>query len=154
MINTDDSATFCVLSVGPMDEHQIALAEIFWRTGGAPLPSWRLECCVDVETALPELRKGIVPIVLCDGDAEPSLWRQLLDHLRRLPNPPFLIVTSRLADDRLWSEALNLGAYDVLTKPFEGAEVSRVLSMAWLRWAALRKIQTTEPVPAVELQPA
>jgi hypothetical protein len=31
--------------------------------------------------------------------------------------PPLLVVTSRLADDRLWWEALNLGGYNVLAKP-------------------------------------
>ena len=137
-----------------MDEHQIALAEIFCPKAWASFPNLRLEFCAGVEPALREVRKEIVPMVLCDGDADPSLWQNLLDHFHRLPDPPFLIVTSRLADDRLWSEALNLGAYDLLAKPFEEAEVSRVLSMAWLRWAALRKIQTNEPVTVAELQPA
>ena|SRR5690242_1039361 len=155
MINTDDAARFCVLSVGPMDEHQINLAEIFWRSGWASVPNWRLEFCSDADTALSELRKGVVPMVLCDGDSDPSLWRELLDEVRRLPEAPFLIVTSRLADDRLWSEALNLGAYDVLTKPFEESEVTRVLSMAWLRWASLRGIPANESMPDSEaLQPA
>jgi len=51
-----------------------------------------------------------------------------------LPDPPFLVVTSRLADDRLWAEALNLGAYDVLAKPFDKTEVNRIVRSAWLRW--------------------
>jgi CheY-like chemotaxis protein len=45
-----------------------------------------------------------------------------------------LIVASRTADEYLWAEALNLGAYDVLSKPYRPAEVVRVLSMAWLQW--------------------
>jgi DNA-binding response OmpR family regulator len=44
------------------------------------------------------------------------------------------MVTSRLADERLWAEALNLGAYDVLAKPFDGREVIRILSLAWQHW--------------------
>jgi DNA-binding response OmpR family regulator len=56
----------------------------------------------------------------------------LLEQLARLPDPPALVVTSRIADDSLWAEALNLGAYDVLAKPFDGAEVVRVVSLAWL----------------------
>ena len=31
---------------------------------------------------------------------------------------PLVIVASHLADDQLWAEALNLGAHDVLAKPF------------------------------------
>lgn len=77
------------------------------------------------------LQGNRIPIVVCDGDFG---WRQMLDRFRSLPDAPFLIVTSRLADDRLWSEALNLGAYDVLAKPFDSNEVTRVLSMAWIRW--------------------
>ena len=47
-----------------------------------------------------------------------------------LPRPPLQIVTSRLANDRLWAEALNLGAYDVLPRPFDPAEVLRSVGMA------------------------
>jgi DNA-binding response OmpR family regulator len=35
-----------------------------------------------------------------------------------------------LADDYLWSEALNLGAYDVLAKPFDVEEVVRTVDAA------------------------
>jgi FixJ family two-component response regulator len=53
-----------------------------------------------------------------------------------------LIVTSRLADEHLWAEALNLGAYDVLAKPFDQEEVIRVLSSAWLRKRSRNEIGT------------
>jgi hypothetical protein len=43
-------------------------------------------------------------------------------------------VGSRSADEFLWAEALNLGAYDVLARPFEPSEVMRTLSLAWLQW--------------------
>ena len=66
------------------------------------------------------------------GQARPGFGLHL--ELRTLPDPPFLIVASRLADERLWAEALNLGAYDVLAKPFDSTEVTRIVGMAWLRW--------------------
>jgi DNA-binding response OmpR family regulator len=50
----------------------------------------------------------------------------------RIPTP--LIVTSRLADEKLWAEALNLGAYDVLAKPFDLSELVRSVNLAWLHW--------------------
>jgi DNA-binding response OmpR family regulator len=56
-------------------------------------------------------------------------------HAGGMNDPPLLIVTSRLADDRLWTEALNLGAYDVIAKPFDRKEVDRVLNLAWARWS-------------------
>ena len=51
-------------------------------------------------------------------------------------------MSSRLADDRLWAEALNLGAWDVLAKPFEKSEVLRAVSTAWLDWKNKQKIPT------------
>jgi DNA-binding response OmpR family regulator len=35
-----------------------------------------------------------------------------------------------LADEALWAEVLNLGGYDVLTKPFDPKEVHHAVSMA------------------------
>jgi len=58
----------------------------------------------------------------------------MLEYTNRLPNAPSLIVTSRLADDRLWVEALNLGAWDVLAKPFDRSEVIRNMKSAWQHW--------------------
>jgi FixJ family two-component response regulator len=43
-------------------------------------------------------------------------------------------VTSRLADEYLWAEVLNLGGYDVLAKPLDKQEVSRTLNLAWEHW--------------------
>ena len=57
-----------------------------------------------------------------------------MEHVNAMPNAPSLIVTSRLADDRLWAEALNLGAWDVLAKPFHVTEVIRSVRSAWQHW--------------------
>jgi DNA-binding response OmpR family regulator len=57
-----------------------------------------------------------------------------LRDLRPLEQPPLLIVTSRLADDALWSEALNLGAHDVLAQPFDRHQVERVFASARRRF--------------------
>jgi FixJ family two-component response regulator len=51
-----------------------------------------------------------------------------------------MIVTSRLADDRLWAEALNLGVYDVLAKPFDRTELIRSVRLAWEHWRREVKI--------------
>jgi len=80
----------------------------------------------------------------------PGTWREMLAEAAQLLPPPFLIVTCRLADERLWAEALNVGAYDVLAKPFDAAEVIRVVSLAWLHWKDLHQfdcvgVQRTMP---------
>ncbi len=61
-------------------------------------------------------------------------WKDLLDEFQGLETAPLLIVTDRLADERLWSEVLNLGGYDVLLKPLEREEVLRVADSAWTNW--------------------
>ena len=38
---------------------------------------------------------------------------------------------SRLADEALWAEVLNLGGYDLLASPFDPIEVDRVVTLAW-----------------------
>ena len=58
----------------------------------------------------------------------------MLDEISLLPDPPLFIVTSRLADERLWAEALNLGAWDVLAKPYDTDEVIRIVSVARQHW--------------------
>jgi DNA-binding NtrC family response regulator len=130
-----------VVSIGPMDAQESALAELLSESEWALCPGtrWILESCSHLPAALPVLQEGNVSIVLYDKESEHSRWTETLDFLLRLPNAPYVIVTSRLADDRLWSEALNLGAYDVLAKPFDRTELVRTLSLAWLRWEGRRK---------------
>ena len=133
---TDKTRRVALLSVGPIDEHHAALPEILAgpMRAGCSDTRWMLASSTSLTTAWPIVEKGGIPIVLCDRDHDPAAWRRMLDLIQHMPAPPYLIVTSRLADDRLWSEALHLGAYDVLAKPFDTAEVVRVLRIAWLRW--------------------
>lgn len=85
------------------------------------------------------LRKQRFSVVACERDLLPGSWRDFLEFILKIPEPPALIVTSRLADDYLWAEALNLGAYDVLAKPFDPAEVMRTLGLAGCIGQAVRK---------------
>jgi DNA-binding response OmpR family regulator len=78
--------------------------------------------------------KTINPNRLCDCDLKPGTSQEMLDYLSLLPDPPLLILSSRLPDERLWAEALNLGAYDMLAKPYDSADVIRIVSLAWQRW--------------------
>jgi DNA-binding NtrC family response regulator len=82
--------------------------------------------------ALSLLKNRKVPLVICESDLGAATWRDFWAQAGALPDAPYLIVTSRLADEYLWAEALNLGAYDVLAKPFQPDEVIRAVSQAWL----------------------
>jgi DNA-binding response OmpR family regulator len=57
-------------------------------------------------------------------------WKDVLRSAQARPGGVPVIVSSRLADERLWAEVLNLGGYDLLVKPFVAAEVQNVVSMA------------------------
>lgn len=80
------------------------------------------------------LRSHQISVVVCERDLRPHSWKDLLAGACDLPKPPLVIVTSRHADDYLWVEALNLGASDVLAKPFDTGELKRTLFIAALNW--------------------
>jgi DNA-binding NarL/FixJ family response regulator len=88
----------------------------------------------DLSGALGVLRRREIAVVVFDHDWMPGNWRDMLVYLQEQPNPAALIVTSRLADDRLWAEALNLGAWGVLAKPFDRTEVTRSIELAYQHW--------------------
>ena len=70
-------------------------------------------------------------VVICQHSLPDGDWKLLLAGLDRLEVRPSLIVSSRLADDRLWAEVLNLGAFDLLLgASFEQEEVLRVTESA------------------------
>ena len=68
-------------------------------------------------------------VVICDTKLPDGSWVDVFETLTHEEAPSF-IVTSRLADDRLWVDVLHRGAYDVLVQPFDRSEVARVISLA------------------------
>src|SRR5207247_10739198 len=60
--------------------------------------------------------------------------KDLLDELSACGHPPRMIVTSEIADERLWTEVLNVGGFDVLLKPLDPKELFRVVSLARRSW--------------------
>ncbi|MBZ5621191.1 MAG: hypothetical protein LAQ69_21055 [Acidobacteriia bacterium] len=129
-------ATVTVLSVDPIAQDHVTLKKIFNHSEWTLCPNlkWTLATSPSPESALTIIRHTQIPILLCGCDHKPNTWKQMLEVFALLSDPPFLIVTSRTADERLWAEALNLGAYDVLAKPFDQTEVIRIVSLAWLHW--------------------
>lgn len=76
-----------------------------------------------------------VAVVICDESLPDGEWSELMAELASVRLPPIFIVSARLADERLWAEVLNLGAFDLLTAtPFDPEEVIRVTESAWIRW--------------------
>jgi len=109
-----------ILSISPFEEDHARLQGIVGRLS-------KLVTAQNFSAARRLLECHDVFLVICERDSPPTTWVEWLDYTLSLPNPPFLIVTSRLADERLWAEVLNLGGWDVLAKPFDDSEVLRIV---------------------------
>jgi DNA-binding NtrC family response regulator len=88
-----------------------------------------------VRQARTHLNKHRYGVVLTDSILPDGNWLDILDLVRQMPSETQLIVTDPQADARFWSEALNMGAYDLLTQPFYEPEVRRILYNACTRSA-------------------
>ncbi|HZT32605.1 MAG TPA: hypothetical protein VFA33_22135 [Bryobacteraceae bacterium] len=69
-------------------------------------------------------------VVILDHDLREVDWRGLVTVLGEAQCSPALVLASRLANERLWAEVLNLGAFDLIPWPFEEGEVVRVVDAA------------------------
>jgi len=105
-----------------------------YRTLRHILAQWEILEAATATLAVEILNSCPVGVVICDAEIEGGDWQALLSSLQDRPAPPNVIISSRLADERLWAEVLNLGGYDVLAQPFDEAEVRRVVHMAWTAW--------------------
>ena len=114
----------CALLVGDYENDRALLNEIFRQAG------WRLIGAHNRERALKVLDRSQVHVVIANSEIPGWHWRRVLEDLRRRACPPQLIVTSRTADEYLWSDVLNCGGYDVLAQPFRREEIERVIASA------------------------
>lgn len=93
---------------------------------------WQILAVKTYAGAITQLSTDHVPIIICEAQLKGGTWQEILNHTSQGRERSLLIVTSRLADDYLWAEVLNLGGYDVLSKPFSEREVQHVVASAWL----------------------
>ena len=121
---TDRNDSVCAMLVGEYDDSRLLIHEIFRDSG------WRLIEARDRKAALEHLDRERIHVVIANTETPGWGWRQLLRILSQRVRPPQLIVTSRTADDHLWSEVLNCGGYDVLPEPFRRDEIERVVASA------------------------
>jgi DNA-binding response OmpR family regulator len=117
-----------VLAVSDSEADHDCLDEIFRHS------KWRMLSARSCREAFEILESNRIPVVVCECALPDGSWKSLLNRFAQWPDEPLLVVSSRQADDRLWAEVLNLGGYDVLAKPFDRAEVVRVIGAAWLHW--------------------
>ena len=100
---TNPTRTVTVLSVSPLAEDHSSLQAIF---NHSKCELYRADCLASAQAVMSRREIGVV---ICECNLSPGTWVDMLEAARLSPKSPSLIVTSRLADDRLWAEALESG---------------------------------------------
>ncbi|MBZ5594218.1 MAG: hypothetical protein LAP39_18410 [Acidobacteriia bacterium] len=114
-----------ILAVFPPGEDRTSLNKVLGHS------DWQLQFTHALAETQVVLRACPVVVVLTESRLSDGYsWKDILRELQGMPSPPPLIVADRLADETLWAEVLNLGAYDLLTKPFNAREVLHALTTA------------------------
>jgi CheY-like chemotaxis protein len=124
----EDCSQIRVLSISRNAEDHTALRRIL---SGLP---WVVSAAANCQQAVKQLCREKISLIFCESLLEDGTWKNILGQIRLDSHPPLLVVTSRVADEHLWAEVLNLGGYDVLAKPFNPEEVRHVCTTAslWL----------------------
>lgn len=89
-----------------------------------------IEHAGDLRHARTRLSQSEYEAVLTEARLPDGNWLDVLHLVRACPQELEVIITDPQADARLWSEALNRGAYDLIAQPFYEPEVRRILSNA------------------------
>lgn len=147
-LTTASEGGIAILLIGPVDSRRGALRNILMP------PQWEIREAATYGQAVEIFNNRRIAVAICDTEIGSGNWQALLTHLQSQANPANLIVSSRLADERLWAEVLNLGAYDVLLQPFDRGEVLRVVHMAWMDWREKCQGQSAETQAHLRVQAA
>jgi two-component system response regulator HydG len=92
-----------------------------------------IEHTASLQQARVKLRQTNYDLVLTEAALPDGNWLDVLHLVRGCPQEIEVVITDSHADARLWSEALNRGAYDLIAQPFYEPEVRRILSNACSR---------------------
>ena len=120
--------TLSVLAVTPFEEDIAALRRIFAHT------RWQLFVADRWDDATRILDERPITLMLCSDIFPEGPWTRFFERADQAS----MVLMSENAGSELWAEALNRGALDVITKPFDTFEVLWVIASA-ARQAAQRK---------------
>jgi DNA-binding response OmpR family regulator len=109
--------------------------------------NWKLSIARSFKEGMAQLDHEQIPIVICEAQLPDGSWKDVLSRLAHILEPPRLVVASHYAGERLWSEVLNLGGFDLLATPFREVAVGYSIDSAWFDWKygrarAIRPIAT------------
>jgi DNA-binding NtrC family response regulator len=124
----DAGDAISILTVSAADD------EILFLEHFAANSRWRFDYVRTCAEAASYLKENEVAVVLCSSELPDGNWKTLLARAGDRPNRPRVIVITGSMDDRLWSEVLECGGYDILAKPLDREEIVQVVSLAWRQW--------------------
>ncbi len=113
-----------VLVVAPEFSDFAVLAADLTLSGVSPQRASTLDECLERQQQSP------AEAVICDADSLD--WRVVLDALLQAGKTPVIFLTRR-ADERMWVQMLQAGAFDVMSKPYRLEELRWVVTSA-LGW--------------------
>jgi DNA-binding NtrC family response regulator len=85
--------------------------------------------CSEAAAALrnePDVDVIVTDLVLADGS-----WCDVLNLTANLHPEARVVVCARLADERLWTDVLEAGGFDIVVEPFQELEVQRIVTQAF-----------------------
>jgi DNA-binding response OmpR family regulator len=93
--------------------------------------NWQLTQCSGVVDAERHLHSSAPDVVICERDLPDGSWKDILACMAGRSDRPAFLLTADSADQALWSDVFRLGGFDVLLRPFDRAEVTTVVGLAW-----------------------
>jgi hypothetical protein len=103
------SAAVDILSIGSNPTLPVYLSGLFQRYG------WTVSRSSNLEEAGEFLADNRAAVVICEEALPDAAWQDALDAVIALPDAPMFVV---IGDDKaLLDEVLDLGGFDVLTRP-------------------------------------
>ena len=125
------STTSRLLLVSPHPQDYVWLRSIL------PPSLWVLDKVETVHESQSFLQSHTsIALVICEETLYDGDWKDVLSLAEQVVIPPAFVVSSRFTDNRLWAEALNLGAFDVLlAAPYDADEVLIVTESARVHWS-------------------
>jgi len=71
-----------------------------------------------------------IGLVLTDLSLPDGSWFDVLNRVGDISANAEVVVCARVADERLWTQVLEAGGFDVLVEPYQAVEVKRILDAA------------------------
>jgi DNA-binding NtrC family response regulator len=137
-----------VLLVRPCEQDRATLRNILEDS------RWHVAEVDDCREARAFLTQNRVHMVFYNCDEAGADWREFARQVTEFSPAPLLIAASRLADEGLWAETLNMGGYDLLASPLDSNEARRAIFSAWQAWETERRHRPEFPQKTEHPEPA